>query len=165
MAWIHVMASARGLNFSFGARSNSAMVCQGECMHSETNNGNLERRVARLESIVENVLPTLATKIDLAALSSRLEGKIHQLHMDMQRMHVELQKMQRWLIGILITLFLGLFGIVFTIVNYMRAPSPHIPTAVSIAVPAHASVVSCSAHRPLQCKIAALNQPERLDAC
>jgi hypothetical protein len=135
-------------------------------MNSGTSNGSLERRVARLEFIVENILPNLATKNDLAVLSSQLEGKIHELQTAMQRMQVDMQRMhvemQRWLIGIVITLFLGLFGIVFTVVNYMRAPPSLAPTKPTASAPARASVVSCSAHRPLQCKIAALNQPERL---
>ena len=70
----------------------------------------MDRRITILETRFDTILPTLATKADLAELRAELKGDVHSLKADISK----------WLVGIVITLFFGFGGMFFTMLSLLR---------------------------------------------
>lgn len=68
----------------------------------------LDRRLTVLETRFDTVLPTLATKADLAELKAELK----------QEFHVELDKFSRWLIALTISMVFGFGGTIVTLLRH-----------------------------------------------
>jgi len=74
---------------------------------------------------IEAILPTLATKSDLAELRSEVNHQMGELRVDMQKMETSMHKMDasivRWTIATVIALFLGFSGLFFTMQNSVNS--------------------------------------------
>ena len=82
--------------------------------HSDAN---LEGRVTVLETRVETILPTLATKADLKELRGELIAEFHKLE---GRLFQAMTEHFKWMIGIFISMFIGMFGITYTMWSVME---------------------------------------------
>ena len=80
-------------------------------------NSELDRRVTILETRFDTVLPTLATKADLQELRGELVGEFHALE---ARLFEAFSEQFKWLIGLFISLTIGLFGVTFTMWSAME---------------------------------------------
>jgi hypothetical protein len=85
----------------------------------DTSHSNLESHMTTVEAII----PTLATKADLANVRAEILAHVDE----------RFGKMQTWIIGILLTVifgFTGMIGVMFSL--YSRAPAPATPAAVAV---------------------------------
>jgi hypothetical protein len=76
----------------------------------------LDGRVTRLETLFEAILPTLATKADIAELRAELRADMRvdkaDLLRQMQQSQAELRSdMTKWVLGIAIAMFFGFAGL------------------------------------------------------
>lgn len=76
--------------------------------------GDMDRRLTVLETRFDTILPTLATKADVADVSIRMEKmrsdlseKIDALRVEL---HLALTNIMKWCVGIAMTLFIGMVG-------------------------------------------------------
>ena len=74
--------------------------------------GNMEHRVTALETRLDTVLPTLATKTDIESVKSEIHKASGETH--------------RWMLGTVIGLFLGFGGLFLAMSNALK-PSPQLP--------------------------------------
>jgi len=70
----------------------------------------MEARLTALETRIDTILPTLATKTDIAELRSA--------------MHKASTDTSRWITATVIGLFLGFAGLFFAMSNNAKAPAP-----------------------------------------
>lgn len=116
----------------------------------------LEKRVSILEMRFDIILPTLATKTDIAELRSELHTEMsklsEKLHEDMHKMSEKLyetmHKLHRqllmWIVSTMIAMFLGMVGLFATISSNMNQTTERMMQAqVRSIEAAHAA-----AHRP-----------------
>jgi hypothetical protein len=88
----------------------------------------LDRRLTVLETRFDIILPTLATKADMAELRAEIKADMATLRAEVQAAiagtHAAMGKLeakiQRWMIGMLITLFVSQTATVFAIVTLLR---------------------------------------------
>jgi hypothetical protein len=69
----------------------------------------LDRRLTILETRFDTILPTLATKADLAELRAELKSEIR----------AESAKLARWMATLAVTMVLGFAGMIVTLVTLM----------------------------------------------
>ena len=82
----------------------------------------METRLTRLEAII----PTLATREDLAHLEGRMNGAIQKVETTIQKVETTLHKeltnqtwlIVKWMSGLLVTLLPSLFAAVFYVARY-----------------------------------------------
>ena len=116
----------------------------------------LEKRVSLLEMRFDTILPTLATKSDIAELRSELRTEMsklsEKLHEDMYKMSEKLyetmhrlhRQLLMWIVSTMIAMFLGMVGLFATISSNMNQTTERMMQAqVSSIEAAHAA-----AHRP-----------------
>ena len=85
-------------------------------------NYKMETRLTRLEAII----PTLATREDLAHLEGRMNGAIQKVETTIQKVETTLHKeltnqtwlIVKWMSGLLVTLLPSLFAAVFYVARY-----------------------------------------------
>ena len=81
----------------------------------------LEKRVSVLEMRFDTILPTLATKTDIAELRSELRTEMaklsEKLHEDMHKLH---RQLIMWIVSTMIAMFLGMAGLFVTISSNMN---------------------------------------------
>ena len=81
----------------------------------------LEKRVSILEMRFDTILPTLATKTDIAELRSELRTEMaklsERLHEDMYKLH---RQLLMWIVSTMIAMFLGMVGLFVTISSNMN---------------------------------------------
>jgi len=74
---------------------------------------------------VEAILPTLATKSDLAELRVEVNHQMGELRLEMQKMETSMHKMDasivRWTLATVIALSLGFSGLFFTMQNSVNS--------------------------------------------
>jgi hypothetical protein len=70
----------------------------------------LDRRLTILETRFDTILPTLATKADLAELKVGFKDDLHN----------EINKLSRWLLGLTISMLFGFAGMIITMINLLR---------------------------------------------
>lgn len=91
-------------------------------------NSEMEKRLTALETRLEAVLPTLATKEDFALL----RGDMHENN----------SSIKNWMIATIISLFLGFAGLFFAMSNSLKPSPPSVtsasPAPVVIQLPAPA---------------------------
>lgn len=80
----------------------------------------LDQRVTILETRFDTILPTLATKADLAELKAELKAELHD---SMAGMH-------KWIAGTCITLILGLAGLSFSMLTAVQATTQAVEQVV-----------------------------------
>jgi hypothetical protein len=97
------------------------------------------RRVTVLETRFDTVLPTLATKTDLAALRTELLVKIEALRAEMGRLASNVHK---WMAATLIAILLSFIGLFVGLTKTLTATSipAHVPAASSLEFD-HSTVV------------------------
>jgi hypothetical protein len=74
----------------------------------------LDRRLTILETRFDTILPTLATKADLAELKGDLRAEFK------TTLHQEMNSLERWLIALTISMLLGFATMVITMINLLR---------------------------------------------
>jgi len=83
---------------------------------------------------VEAILPTLATKSDVAELRADMNKQIGELRSEMQKMETSMHKMDasivRWTIATVIALFLGFSGLFFTMQNSVNSRMEYLENIV-----------------------------------
>jgi hypothetical protein len=100
------------------------------------NNGGMEHRVTALETRLDTVLPTLASKADIADVRADIQRGTSETH--------------KWMIATVIGLFLGFGGLFLAMSNALKPAAPH-PTPqqpVIINVPAPAAPQQAPAPAP-----------------
>ena len=78
----------------------------------------LDQRVTILETRLDTILPTLATKADLAELKADLAELKAELKAEL---HDSMAAMHKWIAGTCITLILGLAGLSFSMLTAVQA--------------------------------------------
>jgi hypothetical protein len=76
----------------------------------------LDRRLTILETRFDTILPTLATKADLAELRAELKAEIRA---ESAKMSAESGKVMRWVAATLVTVVLGFAGMIVTLVTVL----------------------------------------------
>jgi hypothetical protein len=116
--------------------------------------GDLERRVTVLETRFDTILPTLATKADLAELRLDLSEKMSDLRreltekMDALRveLHVALTNIMKWCVGVAMTLFVGMVSQGLYLGAQINNLAARLPPAAAVA-PAPAQPAASPARR------------------
>ncbi|MES2016658.1 MAG: hypothetical protein V4484_09190 [Pseudomonadota bacterium] len=81
----------------------------------------MDRRLTVLETRFDTILPTLATKADVAALRAEVMVGFEQLRADQLKLHNSLLK---WIVGMFVTLFIGMLGsnvALFNAINHIAS--------------------------------------------
>lgn len=91
---------------------------------------NMEHRVTALETRLDTILPTLATKADIGEIRSDL--------------HRNDAAIKSWMVATFIALFLGFAGLFFTMTSSLRSgehttPQPQAPIVIQVPYPAQQS--------------------------
>lgn len=68
----------------------------------------LDRRLTILETRFDSILPTLATRTDLAELKAELKEEIH----------VEIDKLSRWMLALTVTMVCGFGGLIVVLLRH-----------------------------------------------
>ncbi len=68
----------------------------------------LDRRLTILETRFDTILPTLATRTDLAELKAELKEEIH----------VEIDKLSRWMLALTVTTVCGFGGLIVAMLRH-----------------------------------------------
>jgi hypothetical protein len=68
----------------------------------------LKRRLTILETRFDTILPTLATRTDLAELKAELKEEIH----------VEINKLSRWMLALTVTIICGFGGLIVAMLRH-----------------------------------------------
>lgn len=98
----------------------------------------LEKRVAVLEMRFDTILPTLATKTDIAELRIEIAKLSEKLHEDMYRLH---RQLLMWIVSTMIAMFLGMVGLFAGISANMNQTTERLmQTYVRSIEAAHAAV-------------------------
>jgi hypothetical protein len=107
--------------------------------HEPPDGQDLARRVTVLETRFDTVLPTLATKTDLADLRTELLVKIEALRAEMGRIASNVYK---WMAATLIAILLSFIGLFVGLTKTLTATSipAHVPAASSLEFD-HSTVV------------------------
>ncbi len=80
----------------------------------------LDRRLTILETRFDTILPTLATKADLAELRAELKADIAQLRAELKAdMHAESGRLTRWMGMLTITMLIGFGGMILTLFSLL----------------------------------------------
>jgi hypothetical protein len=111
--------------------------------HGPDYDGEMDRRTTILEAKWDAVVPTLATKADLAELRSEMHQEFGSVRSDLQRyvgeLRAEIQRgineTQRWMLATVIGLFLGFSGLFFAGGNGLK-PQAAQQQPIVINVPA-----------------------------
>lgn len=74
----------------------------------------LERRITILETRWDGILPTLATKADLAELKAELKGELK------DSIYSESSKLTRWLVSLTVTMIFGFAALFATMLTLLR---------------------------------------------
>jgi hypothetical protein len=74
----------------------------------------LDRRLTILETRFDTILPTLATKADLAGLRAELTSSFK------SELHTEINSLTRWIIALTISMLFGFAGMVITMISLLR---------------------------------------------
>jgi len=77
----------------------------------------LEKRVSVLEMRFDTILPTLATKTDIAEVRIEIVKLSEKLHEDMHRLY---RQLIMWIVSTMIAMFLGMAGLFVTISSNMN---------------------------------------------
>jgi hypothetical protein len=72
----------------------------------------LDRRLTILETRFDTILPTLATKADLAELKANLTSLFK------SELHTEINALTRWLIALTISMLFGFGGIIVALLRH-----------------------------------------------
>jgi hypothetical protein len=72
----------------------------------------LDRRLTILETRFDTILPTLATKADLAELRADLTSSFK------SELHIEINALTRWLIALTISMLFGFGGIIVALLRH-----------------------------------------------
>lgn len=114
--------------------------------------GDMDRRLTVLETRFDTILPTLATKADLAELRLDMNGQMEKLRLDMNgqmeklrrdlgekmdalrvELHLALTNMMKWCVGIAMTVFLGMAGHGLYLGTQINILSARLPAASAAA--------------------------------
>ncbi|HZV66258.1 MAG TPA: hypothetical protein VFG03_15230 [Telluria sp.] len=84
----------------------------------------MDRRLTVLETRFDTILPTLATKADLAELGAEFASLRADYKSDFGNFRADIQNViistHRWLIGTIIVLLLGFGGMILTMANALK---------------------------------------------
>jgi hypothetical protein len=87
---------------------------------------NMEHRMTALETRIDTILPTLATKADVESIKTDIHKAIGETH--------------KWMIGTIIGLFVGFGGLFLAMSNALKpqssAPAPAAQQPIVITIPA-----------------------------
>lgn len=114
--------------------------------------GDLERRVTVLETRFDTILPTLATKADLAELRLDLTEKMNDLRLELNEkidalrfeltgkmdglrveLHVALTNIMKWCVGVAMTLFVGMVSQGLYLGAQINNLAARLPPAAAVA--------------------------------
>jgi hypothetical protein len=95
-------------------------------------NFEMDRRLTVLETRFDTILPTLATKQDVQELRAELRQMIAEQQQNFEKLCAEMEKLRtemfktlnsnlKWIVGIAVTLFIGMFVINFAMWNTMKS--------------------------------------------
>ena len=76
----------------------------------------LEKRVSILEMRFDTILPTLATKADIAEIRVEIAKLSERLHEDMYKLH---RQLLMWIVSTMIAMFLGMVGLFIGLTSAM----------------------------------------------
>jgi hypothetical protein len=134
-------------------------------MNSLPDDPSFDRRLTVLETRFDTILPTLATKRDIEDLRTefstgleRLRGEFRseleklrgEFRSELEKLRAEMSKALHWMVGIFITMFIGLLGANFAMFNAMKsliessrppAPAIEVPVAHDATVPRNPPVI------------------------
>jgi hypothetical protein len=127
-------------------------------MNSLPDDPSFDRRLTVLETRFDTILPTLATKRDIEDLrtefSTGLERLRGEFRSELEKLRAEMFKAlhdaMKWMVGIFITMFIGLLGANFAMFNAMKsliessrppAPAIEVPAAHDATVPRNPPVI------------------------
>jgi hypothetical protein len=105
-------------------------------MNSLPDDPSFDRRLAVLETRIDTILPTLATKSDI----DRLRAEIF----------IGLSDNLKWSVGIMLTMLIAFLGVNFAMLNAMRSPTASYQASGPTAQPGAA--VQLAPARPAQVK-------------
>jgi hypothetical protein len=138
-------------------------------MNSLPDDPSFDRRLTVLETRFDTILPTLATKRDIEDLRTefstgleRLRGEFRseleklrgEFRSELEKLRAEmfraLHDAMKWMVGIVVTIFIGLLGANFAMFNAMKsliessrppAPAIEVPAAHDATVPRNPPVI------------------------
>lgn len=90
--------------------------------------GDMEKRLTALETQFATVIPTLATKIDIADLKGEVTKSSGEVKTDMATVRAEIAKSSgethKWMIATVIGLFVGFGGLFMAMSNALKPSTP-----------------------------------------
>jgi hypothetical protein len=92
----------------------------------------MDRRLTVLETRFDTLLPTLATKADVAAMGAEVRVELEKLRAEFTKALTEVVK---WMIGIMVSLFIATIGINITLFSALKAIVSNKPAITDIAQP------------------------------
>jgi hypothetical protein len=93
--------------------------------------GSMEKRLTALETQFATVIPTLATKLDIADLKGEVTKSSGEVKTDMATVRAEIAKSSgethKWMIATVIGLFVGFGGLFMAMSNALKPSAPSRP--------------------------------------
>ena len=88
----------------------------------------MEHRLTAIETRFDTLLPTLATKTDIAEVKVEIKAVANDIHTTASETH-------KWMMATVIGLFLGFGGLFLAMSNALKPSNQAIPQPVVISVP------------------------------
>jgi hypothetical protein len=95
-------------NWRFGTEQSMASDLNNPPAPRDGDYYQLDRRLTILETRFDTILPTLATKADLAELKAELTGNFHS----------EIDKLSRWMLALTVSMVCGFGGIIVAMLRH-----------------------------------------------